>query len=695
MKRTIMALLLVASAASAQQQSDIERMSLEQLMDVHVVSASNVPEKLSEAPATVIVISADDIRKRGYRDLSQILDDLPGIDVVRPYGATYLKAYWRGYRNTIGDPILVMIDGVVFNHLYFNTADVLVTFPIADVDRVEVVYGPASSVYGASAFMGLINVITKTHDNATIGGGTDAMRIGDGSFSLVRGKTTMRLAARFDDGELDQHATGGYEYTNDRYFADPRLWGAFARHSSSPHRNRAIDFRVFSGSLEAAVQYFRLDAGYGYEYAGDRSQNHAVWSRPDTSAYVRYGNDWSKSIHGSTLLRHRRSDVSPDSDFVQSFPGSPQAVDFSFWRADSSSWTASHDVDVRVNDRISLRGGFRWERKDLQKAYVVNYGPSLPPSQITDAYPTPSQPSVDPAQRLDTTDTGVYLQSWYRLSDEHRFNFGVRDDHDTRYGGATTVRVGYVGNRGPWTMKALFGQAFEEPNNRLLYGGWDGSGSAPTLRPERSTTEELSAQYTAAAFTNSLSVYRTRNRDTFVNTVHSAVNLGRTEVIGFDYDARVLLPHGTSAWLSYSRFLHTEQDNRDPLGNDLGLGPIGDLAANKLHAGVTATAGMFSGSLRARYIGRRDTVDSNPVARIGGYATADANARVDFAHFGVSMSVDNLENRTYFDPGVRDASAGTTPGFFDANGVWHGSNSYFNSLVPGAGRTFFVALHWR
>jgi outer membrane cobalamin receptor len=96
---------------------------------VTVVSASNTSEKLAEAPATVIVITRDDLAKRGYTELSQVLDDLPGMQVVRPYGATYLKNYWRGFRNTIGDPFLLLLDGVVLNHLYFNTADVLVTLP--------------------------------------------------------------------------------------------------------------------------------------------------------------------------------------------------------------------------------------------------------------------------------------------------------------------------------------------------------------------------------------------------------------------------------------------------------------------------------------------------------------------------------------------------------------------------------------
>jgi len=207
----------------------------------------------------------------------------------------------------------------------------------------------------------------------------------------------------------------------------------------------------------------------------------------------------------------------------------------------------------------------------------------------------------------------------------------------------------------------------------------------------------VSAQYTATVVTHHLSLYRARNRDTFINTVHSASNLGRREVIGFDYDARALLPHGSMAWLTYSRFVHAQEAKLDANGNEIGDGPIGDLAWNKLHAGLTASSGALTGTLRGRYIGHRNTVETNPVGRIGGYATLDANARYDLGRFGVALSVENLANRTYFEPGVRDASAGTTPGSFDAAGVWHGSNGYFNSLLPQPGRTLFVSfgVRWR
>jgi len=720
-----LAILFLATTGLAQQEPPLQQLSLEELMNVHVVSASNISEKLSEAPATVIVITAKDLRDRGYTDLSEIFDDLPGMDVVRPYGDTYFKNYWRGYRNTIGDPFLVMIDGVVFNHLYFNTADVIATFPLSDVERVEVVYGPASSVYGANAFMGVVNVITRSDalengSSATVkvGAGSSQSRLADATAMFKAGDVRVRVTARIDDGNLDDSHVDAYEYTKHHYFEDRRLWGGFLDNPSigdtfsSPHRNRALDIRAWAGELEAGLQYFRLNAGYGLEYAGDRSLNHTIWSRPDVSVYGRYKHSLNEKVMSTSFVRYRTSGVSNDSFFVQSFPGADanpqQTAEFSFWSANNNSTTVTQDFDINVNSSLVLRTGARYEQKDLQKAYDITYGPDLPPAAIdgtTYPYPQPPPSTPQAPNHLTTEGVGAYLQSWWRLSEHHRVNLGVRNDHDSRYGGATTVRMGYVGTRGPWGLKALFGQAFQEPNNRLLYGGWDGSGSDPRLRPERSSTTELSGSYTRRQFESLLSVYRVKNYSTFVNTVHSAKNLGDREVIGADYNAQWQLPstkgRELKAWGSFSHIFRASEKKIDVFGfQRLGepVGPIGDLAMNKLHFGVTSSGARWTATLRGRWIDARDTVDTNPVPRVPSFATLDALLRFDdVLARGVSLSIKatNLTDKIYFEPGIRDANAGTTPGFFDASGRWVGSNGYFTSLLSQPGRQVLVAVEIR
>ncbi|HXG57920.1 MAG TPA: TonB-dependent receptor [Thermoanaerobaculia bacterium] len=714
------ALLLAFSSAFAQEENRLESLSLEELMNVPVVTASNISERLSEAPATVIVITRQEIRERGYTDISEILDDLPGMDVVRPWGATYLKNYWRGYRNTIGDPFLIMVDGVVFNHLYFNTADVMVALPLSNVERVEIVYGPASSVYGASASMGVINVITRRRaidrengERVTLGASTDRGRLFDSGLLYGNDLVRVSLATRFDDGTLDDQAIERYEYTRGRYYSDRRLWGGFLDNPSlggsfsSPRRHRALDLRAYAGErLEFALQYFRVNAGYGVEYAADRSQNHAVWSRPDLSAHVRLTRPFGERTRGATLLRYRTSDVSSDSYFVESLPGSPaspeQRAQMSFWRVSNHSISLLQDFDVSVRENFALRAGLRYEQKDLQKAYDTTYGPPLPVASIGSSYPFPRPPAgANEAQnRITTEDTGVYFQTWYRQSERHRYNFGLRADHNSKYGGATTLRMGYVGTYGPWGVKALFGQAFQEPNNRLLYGGWNGSGSDPRLRPERSKTVEVSASRTTRAVRTFLSLYRTDNENTFINTVSGAQNLGEREVIGFDLHVQGLLNARWQwkPWISYSRILRADEKKIDDLGNEAGMGRVGDLANHKMMFGVTAIADRhLTATLRGRFIGARTTVESNPVRRAGAYTTFDAAVRYDDlfgSGIGLSLKVTNLTNRIYFHPGVRDANAGTEPGRFDEHGVWRGSGGYFNSLLPQPGRVVTFALHW-
>ena len=99
MKLSLLFLLLVTFIYKSYAQ---EELSLEDLLNVEITSASNKKEKLSEAPATVIVLQKKDLQSRGYLELSEVLEDLPGMDVTKSFGDTYFKNCWRGYRNDIG-----------------------------------------------------------------------------------------------------------------------------------------------------------------------------------------------------------------------------------------------------------------------------------------------------------------------------------------------------------------------------------------------------------------------------------------------------------------------------------------------------------------------------------------------------------------------------------------------------------------
>jgi outer membrane receptor protein involved in Fe transport len=125
-----------------------------------VVSVSKTSESLREAPATVVVVTSEQIHRRGYLDLEQLLHDLPGFDIARLNGAYYSSIYQRGYRNSDNDRLLLLVDGVEQNDLSGGAVYLSRQYPLTNIDRVEVVYGPASTMYGANAYTGVINIVT-------------------------------------------------------------------------------------------------------------------------------------------------------------------------------------------------------------------------------------------------------------------------------------------------------------------------------------------------------------------------------------------------------------------------------------------------------------------------------------------------------------------------------------------------------
>jgi outer membrane receptor protein involved in Fe transport len=130
-------------------------------LSTQVASVSKTSESLREAPATVLVVTADEIQRRGYLDLEQLLHDLPGFDVTRANGSSYAWIEQRGYVSTDNDRLILLIDGVEQGDLTTNTVSVSRQYPLSNIDHVEIVYGPASTMYGANAYTGVISIITK------------------------------------------------------------------------------------------------------------------------------------------------------------------------------------------------------------------------------------------------------------------------------------------------------------------------------------------------------------------------------------------------------------------------------------------------------------------------------------------------------------------------------------------------------
>src|ERR1039458_7972472 len=151
--------------------TDLFDAGLEDLLKVDVDSvyaASGYKQKVTEAPASITIVTSDDIRKYGYRTLADILSNVPGFYVTYDRNYSYVGIRGFGRPGDYNSRILLLVDGHRLNDAVYEQALIGTEFPI-DVDlieRVEVPRGPNSSLYVASPFLGVINVVTKRASSA-------------------------------------------------------------------------------------------------------------------------------------------------------------------------------------------------------------------------------------------------------------------------------------------------------------------------------------------------------------------------------------------------------------------------------------------------------------------------------------------------------------------------------------------------
>jgi iron complex outermembrane recepter protein len=155
-------LCLHPAAATELDISELTDLSLEQLSNIEITSVSRHAERLSDAPASVFVITGEDIRRSGATSLPEALRLAPNLMVARTSADTYAISA-RGFNNSLGNKLLVLIDGRIvytplFSGVFWDAQDVM----LEDVERIEVISGPGATLWGANAVNGVINVITRS-----------------------------------------------------------------------------------------------------------------------------------------------------------------------------------------------------------------------------------------------------------------------------------------------------------------------------------------------------------------------------------------------------------------------------------------------------------------------------------------------------------------------------------------------------
>jgi outer membrane receptor for ferrienterochelin and colicins len=738
--------------------------------DVQVVSVSKTPESLREAPATVLVVTAREIERRGYLDLEAVFHDLPGFDISRGNGVAYSNLYQRGYLSSTTDRTLFLVDGVENNDLTSNVAFISHQYPLSAIDRIEVIYGPASTMYGANAFVGVINVILKEpeallRDGRQLGG---QVQMTAGSLNVRSLETT--LAGRTAEGGLSWSLTGrnfrsdevdlsGYpdwdyspavfatvDYTGKLALRDPAKIQAFlSRHGAAsdlyqvqtgpdggvtavvPTARAAELARGFDGAamtqelnghrigfsdladdrwLSGMVKTANLKLGFQLwtQKEGDTSwytdqqhpgaRNGALWSPRQVALSARYSRQLLDDLTVEFFSRYKQHDLAPGSTSIslRSYATGQLGLE-ELLRGTASGWQTTYlnrssnqlqnelSASWQPSDRFSLVSGVEVRYGSIQGDYTRSTTPVAAESGTVQNAPAGGN-------QFTVRDAGFYAQASFRplrsLPDLKMVAGGRLDDNLVResggYGAVFTPRLAVIYSPGRAVVKAIYSEAFKDASNfnkysttqlRLLPN--------PTLQPEKVKNVEVSAGWQAGDLSGQIAAYQALYSG--VLGLRSATlpdgtattqfqDAGRLRIRGVQADGTFRF-HGFELFGNYT---YTQPYNiapsddrgeplRDARGNVIRKLRIGDIAAHQANLGVSATwRGSLTTDLRLRYVGDRPTgiattTQTNPFSKIDGYLTL--NGAVSFKHAAsglkVQLSADNLLDRQYFDPGVRQA----------------------------------------
>lgn len=231
---------LVSSTTSGQTppattpMQDLTSKSLEDLMNVEVTTVSKKIQKLSEVPAAIFVITQDEIRHSGARNIPDLLRMVPGLEVAQLNANTWAISA-RGFNSEFAGKLLVLVDGravytPLFGGVSWDTQDV----PLEDIERIEVIRGPGGTVWGANAVNGVINVITrKAGDTQGVlvsgGGGPESQGFGTVQYGgNIRDDSNYRVFAKYqnigDQPDLNgQNGEDGWHLLHGGFRADTKI----------------------------------------------------------------------------------------------------------------------------------------------------------------------------------------------------------------------------------------------------------------------------------------------------------------------------------------------------------------------------------------------------------------------------------------------------------------------------------------
>lgn len=702
----------------------LEGMSLSELLELDVITPSRTKQRLIDSPANITVITQLQITQRGYNNLVEVLQDIPGFDfsTYEDGGGEYpTHSANRGIGGGPGNPkLLVLLDGVVQNHIAFNWSQLWGEENIfADLDRIEIIQGPGSAAYGANAFSGVIHFITKKQVSMT-----------SSSLDVIAGQDNTRSITFTHHGQfknininaaLKHYTTQGDQ--GDRY--DPQ--GYFSGHEWPQMQTQAyVDGNYQTDvnhpsagelmpggfntekniwALRGNVSYFSPEEENRLQGISKLSAGAYLWDKEEgLASYVpnyEYQSwlDTFKSHHtgkhlyfdldyrinqnflSKTRTWYRENRQKPETAFRYTYQFSELTKSYHSF---NSQVGLEEQIEWRHNDESALVLGFRVMQSDKMNQ-IASLGNM---QQGHDAITSSSwlHATQGENKRLGAVETQavdvVNEQALYAIYDSTlsaRWNYslGLRYDKSDDFGSTLNPRVAFIYKMPTklfeqLNLKFLYGQAFREPSIFELTDEFRGNNE---LKPEEISTYEVIMQgswlddkvswldgmsFNASVFYSDMSDLITLVPLDGLNGDSGSVyaNTEQHKVLGYSFSSDLRF---TSQFKSYVNYHFNEGDN----GN--GYSGINNSASHKFNLGLNYDSDDCNIDIRMNYVGDRTVHPANGYFEHEAPSYTKFNLKVSGKTFSVSglnmrpsLQIENLFDTQYYGVGRQDGSSDET-----------------------------------
>lgn len=615
--------------------------SLESLLSLPVNSVTGVSrfsQKSTDAPASVTIVTAEEIEAQGWRSIADVFRSVRGFEVTSDRTYSYLGV--RGF-SRLGDfnaRLLFMVDGQRLNDTIYDGFQLDSGFGVdlGEVKRIEILRGPASSQYGNNAFFGVINIVPMTgadwagsgRQGGVISGGVgdDGARSGRVTAGGLLGKDadyTVSISARHTDGEK------GITYPDTPAFAGLRSSpGGDAEDTRTARTSVHWKKTGFTAGWSERVKTIPT-APFGTVFGDTRTQglDAIAWARLAQAIEV------SPDFRGEAALSY--SYYRYDGTYIFDEANLPGVLPPGLYRVQDEAESGAYQAELSLirdfgNGTLGFGADARWQPRQEQRNFLV-----APQTDFLDV--TSEASSVGAFTQLDWT----FSPAWSASA-------GFRFDHHDSVGSAVHPRGTLIWHpHKTSTIKLMAGTAFRAPNAYELY--YDNGGlsqKAPaSLDAEKITSYELLwEQYLTSRVKTTLTVFR-NELDGLISPVIDPgdglavfTNLDTASVQGVEGEVEWLFLQGASLVASVAA-QHVDQTGMGASNAEL----LAKLAARTPLPGLPLWVGF-----ELQHTGPREARDGS---RVESFWLANASLGTREYHgFSARLTVRNLADADYSDP---------------------------------------------